>query len=227
MTSTIDLKILETLSSKICHDLVNPISAINNGVELLEDSSNDGNFSKEAIKMVEFSGDQASKRLQIFRYAYGQLLSGTGTPLTKIVETINSFLSSSRISVEFPINFAASPLMKKDGFLRLLINAVLFSFEIMQIAGTITVQDDISVDGEALSLHIFGKHKDINAEILSGLQGRSNANDVSVQSITAYLLGCYARQHGATVALEVTDEINMTLKLTMQEQNIVSSTQLN
>lgn len=227
MTSTIDLKILETLSSKICHDLVNPISAINNGVELLEDSSSEGNFSKEAIKMVEFSGDQASKRLQIFRYAYGQLLSGTGTPLAKIIETINSFLSSSRISVEFPTNFASSPLMKKDGFLRLLINAFLFSFEIMQIEGKITVKDEISVDGESLSLHIFGKHKEINADILAGLQGRSNANDVSVQSITAYLLGCYARQYGATLDLKVVDDINMTLNLTMQEQSVVISTQVN
>jgi histidine phosphotransferase ChpT len=42
---TLDTKdittLLELLSSRICHDLVSPVGAINNGIEFMEDSADD------------------------------------------------------------------------------------------------------------------------------------------------------------------------------------------
>lgn len=64
----IDLRVLELLASKICHDLVSPVSAINNGVELIEDIG--GSVVDEAMKLIGDSATNASRRLRLFRIAY-------------------------------------------------------------------------------------------------------------------------------------------------------------
>ena len=41
MPHMIDIRVLELLCSRLCHDLISPVTAINNGMELLADDSGD------------------------------------------------------------------------------------------------------------------------------------------------------------------------------------------
>ncbi len=41
MAYMIDFHVLELLCSRICHDLISPVTAINNGMGLLEDDPGD------------------------------------------------------------------------------------------------------------------------------------------------------------------------------------------
>jgi histidine phosphotransferase ChpT len=41
MASTVDIRVLELLCARLCHELISPVSAINNGIELMEDDSGD------------------------------------------------------------------------------------------------------------------------------------------------------------------------------------------
>jgi histidine phosphotransferase ChpT len=74
MTHPIELRVVELMAARLCHDLSGPVSAINNGVELLSDEEPD--FLRDAIGLVGGSAQTASRRLQFFRFAYG--FSGTG-----------------------------------------------------------------------------------------------------------------------------------------------------
>ena len=60
---------LEALSSKICHDLISPIGAVNNGLEILEELGADAG--EEVIELISFSAAQASAKLRAFRMVYG------------------------------------------------------------------------------------------------------------------------------------------------------------
>jgi histidine phosphotransferase ChpT len=64
----IDLRITELLAARLCHELVSPIGAINNGVELLQE---DPDFAADAAGLIEQSAVQATRRLQFYRIAYG------------------------------------------------------------------------------------------------------------------------------------------------------------
>lgn len=61
--------VLELLASRICHDLISPVGAVNNGVEFLEEMGADAGA--EAIQLIAHSARQASVRLQAFRICYG------------------------------------------------------------------------------------------------------------------------------------------------------------
>src|SRR4051812_22364163 len=80
----IDIRILELLTARLCHELSGPIAAINNGVELLAEedpglgSSPNPAFFHDAVALVADSARRARSRLQFYRFAYG-LSSGSAT----------------------------------------------------------------------------------------------------------------------------------------------------
>jgi histidine phosphotransferase ChpT len=65
-----DLELAALISSKICHDVINPVGAINNGLEIL-DEDKDGDSQKYALEMIRNVTAQASARLQFARFAFG------------------------------------------------------------------------------------------------------------------------------------------------------------
>src|SRR5438477_11405338 len=76
-TRVVDLRVLELLSARLCHELSGPIAAINNGVELLAEedaslgSSPNPAFVHDAVALVSESARRARCRLQFYRFAYG------------------------------------------------------------------------------------------------------------------------------------------------------------
>src|SRR5689334_6134161 len=66
---TLDPYVLELMASRICHDVISPVGAINNGLELLQEMGVEAGG--EAVSLIGKSADQANRRLRLFRYAYG------------------------------------------------------------------------------------------------------------------------------------------------------------
>ncbi len=55
------------LCSKVCHDIISPVGAINNGLELLDE----GGADEDAMNLIKQSARTASARLQFARIAFG------------------------------------------------------------------------------------------------------------------------------------------------------------
>src|SRR5579862_8143071 len=76
-----DLVATQLLMSHLCHELVSPVGAINNGVEMLEDFG--GNeHAPEAMALIGESGKAAAAKLRFYRLAYGSagVASDLGLP---------------------------------------------------------------------------------------------------------------------------------------------------
>lgn len=65
-----ELRIGEALAARLCHELVSPVGAIANGVEILAE---DAGFAADAAALIGQSAGEASRRLQFYRLAYGAL----------------------------------------------------------------------------------------------------------------------------------------------------------
>src|SRR5256885_16016927 len=76
MSVSVDLRVLELLSSRLCHELISPVGAINNGIELMDED--DPDFVKEATQLIGNSARTAGRRLDFYRFAYGSGRAGTG-----------------------------------------------------------------------------------------------------------------------------------------------------
>src|ERR687885_859855 len=64
------LDLAALLCSRVCHDVISPVGAIVNGLEVLEDES-DASMRDFAIDLIRKSARQASARLQFARLAFG------------------------------------------------------------------------------------------------------------------------------------------------------------
>lgn len=69
MEALLETIVLELLASRICHDLISPVGAVNNGVEFMQEMGTDAG--EEALNLIAHSAAQAAARLQAFRLAYG------------------------------------------------------------------------------------------------------------------------------------------------------------
>lgn len=65
-----DLELAALISSKICHDVIGPVGAIYNGLEIL-DEDNDNDAKSYAMDVIRNVTEQASAKLQFARFAFG------------------------------------------------------------------------------------------------------------------------------------------------------------
>lgn len=89
----------QALASRICHDLVSPVGAVANGVELLRDV---GNAAASAeIDMIDQSAQRASALLKLHRLAFGAN-SGESNDVARpvLARVLADGLGSHRVSVD-------------------------------------------------------------------------------------------------------------------------------
>ena len=68
MTSELDLAAL--LCSRLCHDMLSPVGALNNGLELMADEK-DPAMRQRCLELMEQSARVSANKLKFFRLAYG------------------------------------------------------------------------------------------------------------------------------------------------------------
>lgn len=106
MTRPIDLRVVELLAAKLCHDLIGPVSAIANGVELL--GEDDPDFVKDAVALVGDSARKANRRLQFYRFSYGFSGGGLTGPAPHRLAT--EFFAETAIECDYGAPASALPL---------------------------------------------------------------------------------------------------------------------
>ena len=72
------MRVLELLNARLCHELISPVGAINNGVELMAEEEADAHFQRDAMKLIANSARTAGRRLNFYRFAYGSGRGSTG-----------------------------------------------------------------------------------------------------------------------------------------------------
>src|SRR5271169_7030550 len=115
------------LCSRVCHDVISPVGAIVNGLEVLEDED-DPAMREVAIELIKKSAHSASARLQFCRLAFGAAGSAGASIDTGDAESVaRGLLASEKTSLEWK---AARRLAPKNK-VKLLLNLCLIA------AGTI------------------------------------------------------------------------------------------
>lgn len=108
MTDTTDRPLPDTQSadlaglvgSRLCHDLISPIGAIGNGLELLELS---GTAPTEEMKLIRASVQAASARISFFRIAFGAAKGEQDISPRDVTATLNAVFADSKSKVTWAV----------------------------------------------------------------------------------------------------------------------------
>jgi histidine phosphotransferase ChpT len=182
----IDLRVMELLSSKLCHDLVSPVSAINNGVELIEDIG--GTVVDEAMKLIGDSAVTAARRLRLFRMAYGRAGSDESLGVRDVRQVAEQYLAGGKVSLIWADGQPGEEIAGQRGFLKALLNLIVLAEETLAYGGIITVRGDAA----GCHLEIAGRNAQLSAILLPAYEGTVAVDDLSPRSIQAYITGRFA-----------------------------------
>jgi histidine phosphotransferase ChpT len=89
------------ISSRICHDLVSPVGAIVNGVDLIREIGPGGLDSE--FGMISQSADRASGLLQFYRLAFGAAAHDAESVARQaLMEKADAMIATPRVSLTWP-----------------------------------------------------------------------------------------------------------------------------
>lgn len=97
------------VAARLCHDLVSPLGAIGNGVELLEMAGEYPGLAKSPeLSLIGESVKAARARVRFYRAAFGHSPPDQRTAVTEIAQLAQDYTRGSRLAVEFEVGGDAS-----------------------------------------------------------------------------------------------------------------------
>jgi len=125
------------LCSRVCHDVISPVGAIANGIELLDEGT-DPETSEIAMDLIRSSAKNASARLQFARIAFGASGSASAHIDTGDAEAVarGFFDNEKKTDLDWVGERAIVPKNK----VKLVLNLLLVSVEAIPRGGTIKVE---------------------------------------------------------------------------------------
>lgn len=177
-----DLDLAALLCSRVCHDVISPVGAIANGLELMEDPETDAELRATALDMVKSSAKTATAKLKFCRIAFGASGSaGAHIDLGEAGDVARAFVGDEKVKLEW--NAARENRPKQE--VKLLLNMLLMALAGIPRGGTVTV----AMDGRHFSVKAKGERAKINEGLAGALNGTADMASLDARLVQPY----YAR----------------------------------
>ncbi|MGH6875849.1 MAG: histidine phosphotransferase family protein [Rhizomicrobium sp.] len=191
-----DLDFAALLVSRVCHDLVSPVGAVVNGLEVLEDER-DAAMRADALRLVTSSAALAAARLQFARIAFGAAGSaGAELDLTEVGRTLCGLLTGGKTAITWE---AAAVNWPKD-WAKLLMNSALLAVDCLPRGGRVRVATSAGALPPSFAIRADGQGARVHEEVEKALDGEP-AGPLDGRSIQPYLTYKLARLLNAGLAL--------------------------
>jgi histidine phosphotransferase ChpT len=187
MKTDLDIRVVELLCSRLCHELVSPVGAINNGVELIEEMGAD--MADEAIGLIAHSADQASRRLRLLRLAYGAA-SGDKSGLAEVAQAADGYFAGSKIKLDWPPGRLEQASEIQPGTGKVLLNLVILAEEALAYGGRIAVEPDRDGNPRVAAI---GRNAGLKPEAAQALAGDIAIESLTPRTVHAYVTGRFAQ----------------------------------
>jgi histidine phosphotransferase ChpT len=198
---TLPVRVVELLCSRICHDLVSPVAAISNGVELLGEMGAGG--LDDALGLLGHSGRQASVRLQAYRLCYGAGGSEALVTGKMIYEAFLNFIESDKVKLDWDLMNNVPDEDLNPGFFKILFNAMLFARECLIRGGTVAVKKE----GMNMIVTAQGETVTVREGMAEALAGTLPVNDLTPKTVHAYVTSAFSRHFGFPLTLVQGDNL--------------------
>lgn len=180
-----EIEFAALLVSRVCHDLVGPLGAVVNGMEVLEDER-DPAMRGEAIKLVTVSADQALARIQFMRIAFGAAGSaGAELDLGEIGRLVSGLLLGGKVQLTWNV----PQLYWGKDWAKLLMNSTLLAADCLPRGGTVTVEAGQDPQSPSFHIRAEGLNARVTEEVNQAIKGEAlNVDARHVQPFLTYKL---------------------------------------
>ncbi len=196
----INLKLAALMSSKLCHDIIGPVGAVNNGVELLADESN-ADMREQAMELVSQSAGEAGARLQFYRLAFG-LAGGMGADVSlRDARTLSrSFMKFGKVELDWPDSAGGAENMSKDAT-KVICNLVAIAAGALPRGGKLEVSGDVSGSDWNFEFRASGPRAGLREDITSTILDGYNEDNLTAQNVGAQYMMALCENNGFSISI--------------------------
>ena len=190
------LDLAALLCSRVCHDLISPVGAVVNGIEVMEDDA-DEQTKAFAVELIKKSATTASARLQFCRIAFGAAGSAGASIDTGDAESVARGMmedEKTRITWNLP-----RVLLPKNR-VKLLLNLLLLAGGTIPRGGSLALEAIGEGDAMGFKITSTGLNARIAQAVPTLVAGEAE-NPIDAHAIQPFYTGLLARTCGMTVTL--------------------------
>ena len=207
MTVTVELRVLHLLSARLCHDLVGPVGAISNGIELVQEFGAD--MEKDAFDLIAGSAKRVANELQFFRVAYG-MAAGMATTVADARTLLAPYIEGGRVKLDWPAGPDDKTTVIGDMPVKLALNMALLGAESLVRGGTVAVKVALAPKPE-ISIVATGEGARLEEETRKALDGTASVAELTPRSVQGYFTARLAESAGGALVCAVDGPNNLRL----------------
>ena len=200
--SETEIDFASLLCSRLCHDLLSPVGAMNNGLELLADE-HDPEMRRRCMDSLAESAKAAADKLKFFRLAFGAA-GGFGADVdpkeAKLV--IAPMVTSSGRTL---LDWAVPAQMMPKRAVKILLNLVLLANDALVRGGTLSVDAEVRSGEQEIVIRARGPKIIMDSAIRDALTGRLDPAAVDSRTAVAWMAYMLAVQGGGMLQLAEPD----------------------
>jgi histidine phosphotransferase ChpT len=201
MTSAIDFASL--LCSRLCHDLLSPVGALNNGLELLADE-HDPEMRARCLDLLNESARASANKLKFFRLAFGAA-GGFGDEVDAREAKVaieGMFGEGGRVE----IGWMVEPATLSKTAIKVLLNLSLIAGDALVRGGRLDIGAEKTANGTEMVVRAEGPRLVLDPELRQALEGKTAESDVTPRAAAAWLVSELVRQANGEVQVSAPDE---------------------
>ena len=189
------LDIASQLCSRLCHDLLSPVGALSNGLELLAEER-DPEMRKRCFELLEQSARASADKLKFFRLAFGAAGGfGEAIPATEPQALIAALLGNGRIELGW--NVAPESLPKPA--VKVLLNFAQIAVDALVRGGTLMVGAERRDGACEIVVRASGPKVAFDETLGHALEGTLAANELSSRTAAAHMIHLLAKDCGGAL----------------------------
>ncbi len=201
IVSALDLASL--LCSRLCHDLLSPVGALSNGLELLADEK-DPEMRQRCFELLEQSAKASADKLKFFRLAFGAAGGfGEQVPVAEARQLVDALAGSNgRVAVNwmFGVDSLAKPAVKT------MLNLALIGLDALVRGGTLDIGVEVRDSVAEIVVRAAGQRVAFDPAIGQALEGTLPSTELSSRTAPAAMVHQLAAAVNGGVQVHVTAE---------------------
>jgi histidine phosphotransferase ChpT len=199
--STVDLAAL--LCSRLCHDMLSPVGALSNGLELLADE-HDPEMRKRCFELLEQSARISTDKLKFFRLAFGAAGGfGENVPTEEPQALVVALIGDSgRIELNWNV---PSPTLPKPA-VKMLLNLSAIGLDSLVRGGVLEVGAELSGTTTEIVIRATGRKVAFDENVGKALEGALPPDELSGKTAPAHMLHLLAKKTGGQLQVALTEE---------------------
>jgi histidine phosphotransferase ChpT len=191
------LDLAALLCSRVCHDLISPVGAVVNGIEVLEEEK-DEETKQFALDLIKKSARTASAKLQFCRIAFGAAGSVGAQIDTGDAETISrGFLEDDKTRLAWNVPRALLPKNR----VKLLLNMLIIAGQAIPRGGQMTIDPAGTGETMGFTIRVAGLNARVPQAIPPLLTAEADIATVDAHRIQPFYAGLLARECSLTLTM--------------------------